>query len=164
MSEDEALERYKLANIFCDAAHVLAERIPHGQLNLIWPEVLINAHAIELYFKCLICLEGGGAVKQERNLDKLFDRLSPASRQEIREYFHEQTMVDPTFHPNSPEDPHFQLESVLLTAKNVVNEAHFIFDERFKEYYALYHIMNAAQERIHELRPKWGKKPAPSTI
>lgn len=42
------------------------------------PVMVIGAFTIELFFKCLICIETGSLPRREHNLGELFDKLGPS--------------------------------------------------------------------------------------
>ncbi len=65
-------------NMLADQRHLS----PSEAATIGYPQIVISAFAIELYLKCLICIETGKAPRGH-HLKQLFDRLSPETRRRI---------------------------------------------------------------------------------
>lgn len=74
------------ANGFSQAYNILSDQEhlpPTTMASIGYPQIVLSAFAIELYLKCLICIETGRAPPHGHHLKHLFDRLAPETRRRI---------------------------------------------------------------------------------
>lgn len=77
---------FNSAEWYNSAVHALTPLVEFNH-SLAIPRATMAAFSLELYLKCLISLETGQNAPPWHELDKLFKKLSPATRQEIRKLY-----------------------------------------------------------------------------
>lgn len=68
------------------------EGMPHTPTLI--PHIVLSAFSLELYFKCVIVIEGGDA--RGHSLLKLFNQIAPTSRTRIDKLYQSEMEADPT--------------------------------------------------------------------
>jgi hypothetical protein len=87
-------ERYRIADNVLRAA---GQNDPSLMNVIAGPQMMISVFAIELYLKCLLCLETG-TLAQTHNLKALFRDLSVATRTRIEQLWNDHTpSLEPYF-------------------------------------------------------------------
>jgi hypothetical protein len=78
---------FEQANCFYQALTILRDIKPENTqlvVNIGDPGMVVAAFTIELFLKCLLCIEKKGEVPRGHHLRVLFDRLSPSTRSRIQ--------------------------------------------------------------------------------
>lgn len=166
---------FELAEAFRDAGMILMRQLlgdgglllcdaSHGQKGV--PTVVVAAFNLELYLKCLLCIEKGRAVYGHDPL-KLFRELSPAMRKRVTGHYNAIVAKDPDIDRIKLFSPKGDLSiiGVLRRAVGMFDEFRYYYEWQFsteKGYLADW-VAVAARRVILELHPSWYKEGAQAT-
>lgn len=145
-------------------AEVAASNFQLLMLPLGTPGIVNSAFALELYFKCLIWTESGGAPQpiREHKLLPLFQKISAARQKRISDLFDQVTTGHPwwikirTKFPS--ELPNYRIPKVLENGSNAFKEHRYTFEgiQTAKECF-FSPAVPATRETILEMQPDWRK-------
>jgi hypothetical protein len=130
----------------------------HGP-SYMFPIVICLAFSLELYFKCLILLEGGAALGHD--LEDLFSKTSPESQKQIRaSYAPYKAKADGMYAavkgvPIPPTD----FDAALRASARAFEHFRYAFEGAVKdqEGWMGNDICECVRDRIAELKPEWAK-------
>lgn len=115
------------------------------------------AFAIELYLKCLSCIENKHFFYKGHNLKELFDILGEENKQRIKEY-HLQIAKKDEFHTDvalKVYDPHYlDVDHLLEVCGDAFRKFRYNFSNNFDLFY-LSNVAAAIRKRIQEINPEW---------
>ena len=116
------------------------------------PAIVCSAFSVELFIKCLVMVEGGGAPRGHQ-LKALFSLLSQSSQAAVAQRFGELVGSNPTARAMTAQFPHISLEieDVLDTVNRVFEQWRYAYEGEAGSAYGLGELAQAVQERVVEL-------------
>ncbi len=152
---------FNIASGFADSAAVLhreSARVLSGpeqtvKVPFVIPGIVCSAFSVELFMKCLVMVERGGAPRTHR-LITLFSRLAPDSRVAIAHRFDELIAASPTAQAMKGQFPDVSLtiDDVLDTVDRVFEQWRYAYEGQAGSAYGLGELAQAVCERILELK------------
>jgi len=122
--------------------------------------MVLSAFAIELYLKCLLCLETA-RLHRGHNLKNLFDSLQPKTRARLTELWDADIMKPErqrvlAFIRSRPDGDKLRLDlpSVLVLGANAFEELRYFYEGE-RSYFLLSDFPNALRAVILERVPGW---------
>ncbi|RIE15886.1 hypothetical protein [Candidatus Cryosericum septentrionale] len=118
----------------------------------LWPGVVCDALAVELYMKCLAVLERGDCLRTH-SLRILFADLSPDSQAEIAQTFERLIAANPLAQAMKAQVPKvsFAIHDVLREMDLVFEQARYVYENQLRGAYGLGELAQAVRKRILEL-------------
>jgi hypothetical protein len=131
--------------------------------GILAPPAMVEAFAVELYFKCLLTLDWGKAPRGHKVKDELFDKLKPATQQSLRWIYNNQLKTDAgakafaKLHPRIP----MGLDTCLSLYNDVFETIRYAYEEKRITVGAWAILNSALRATILAIRPDWEKKESP---
>jgi len=151
---------FRYAESFQKAAqHIWDRADANREFDLIPPGGVMHAFAMELYLKCLICIETGKNPPYGHKLKDLFGALSMNSQMRIKKDYAERTKTDPVFIALGKKfkDAKLDFDSQLASGSNAFDELRYGFEEPPKVGWMLAHAQREIRRIILEKKPEWAK-------
>lgn len=159
----DASKIFEQANCFYQTLAILCNVDPKDtQLGVTIgePVMVIGALTVELFFKCLACIETG-KVPHNHNLKELYDGLSPATRARIQKTWNDDILVHRKREWDQIEDALGQniardLPSALAVASKAFERIRYSYEGNTADVqYFLQDLPQLLGRVILELKPEW---------
>lgn len=127
------------------------------------PPAMVEAFAVELYFKCLLTIDWGKAPRGHKVKDELFDRLKPSSQKSLRWIYNKELETDAaakTFAKSHPRIP-MGLDTCLALYNDVFETIRYLYEEKPITVGAWAILASSLRATILAIHPKWGEKKPP---
>lgn len=136
---------------------------PHQAAMIGYPQVVISAFAIELYLKCLICIETGSA-RRGHSLKKLFEMLSQETQRRICEIWDSEVrpmrddwwdQLEAHSSPGAAPVPR-DLRDALASAEHTFEKVRYIYEKGASSIvFVLSDLPTVLRRVIVEMQPSW---------
>jgi hypothetical protein len=161
-------EIFELAEAFCKASRKLDPGTPGTEIDIFRPQisewvpgVTLEAFSLELYFKCLLRIDGH-VITREHDYRRLYNPLGVVRQATITKYFKEFAKASSTVavirarKPPAPYDPD-NIDSVIDFSKDAFESFRYIYEpEKAKtSNYVAADVRQAIRKLILELNPNW---------
>jgi HEPN domain-containing protein len=126
---------------------------------MIAPAAVNAAFALELYLKCMQCIENGSFIKGH-DLAKLYSAISRANRTRIEEYSKAHDANSPSHQRVKKKFSHltrFDIQSVLTFSAKAFEIFRYEFEgpQRTAHGFVAHHVTKAVRQLILEIKPEW---------
>lgn len=139
---------YQLAEHYSEASRLLEEQAKGEEWGCSAPQLLVDSFAVELYLKCLFVLDTNIAPLELHDWEKLFNALTPPTKDAIREAFKRIVNSDPVLRHLDVINPEARkvtdFDRSLAAAKNTFDKRRYLFESQPTDEWFYAHLLREA--------------------
>lgn len=122
------------------------------------PQMMLAAFATELYFKCIHAVEHSGQTIDQHDLQRFYNRLTPATKAIVARNWDQVSAVDPTMRLARGHFPQMQLkfEECLKESRNSFEKLRYHFEAELPPF-TISIMPTVLRRTIFELKPDWSR-------